>query len=118
MNVSEKADSTIEIECKSLLKIWGINRKNFKITFEWSPRMKETLGFAFPARSLIRLNHSLASQQNVALLQEAICHELAHIVVYQLHGKTAKPHGEEWKSLIVRAGKIPRISIPRSELTV
>jgi len=29
-------------------------------------------------------------------LEEVLCHELAHVAVYRLHGRAARTHGPEW----------------------
>ena len=45
------------------------------------------------------------------LLEEVLCHELAHAAVHRLHGRRAKPHGPEWKALMVKAGHEPRVRV-------
>ena len=103
-------------ECKSLLKLWSVCDLNPKLEIQWSSRMKTTLGLAYPNRSMIRLNKALANKKNRTLLLEAICHELAHLVIHNIYGISVKPHGSEWRSLILKAGYEPRISIPKIEL--
>jgi predicted SprT family Zn-dependent metalloprotease len=37
-------------------------------------------------------------------LREVLCHELAHLAVYRLHGGSARPHGPEWRQLMAAVG--------------
>jgi predicted SprT family Zn-dependent metalloprotease len=45
------------------------------------------------------------------LLHEVLCHEAAHAAVYELHGRGPKPHGLEWRKLMVAAGFEPRVRL-------
>jgi predicted SprT family Zn-dependent metalloprotease len=38
------------------------------------------------------------------ILEEVLCHELAHVAVYRLHGRSVRPHGPEWKRLVRQVG--------------
>jgi hypothetical protein len=49
------------------------------------------------------------------LLEEVLCHELAHVAVYRLHGRAVRPHGPEWKGLVAAAGFKPRARFERAE---
>jgi predicted SprT family Zn-dependent metalloprotease len=40
--------------------------------------------------------------------REVICHEAAHFVVWQRHGRAARPHGPEWAALVSLAGFEPK----------
>jgi SprT protein len=42
-----------------------------------------------------------------------LCHELAHLAVHRLHGRSAKPHGPEWRALMQAAGYPPVTSLCR-----
>lgn len=110
-------DNIVLRECKSLLKLWSVSDLNPRLEIQWSSRMKTTLGLAYPRRSLIRLNKVLSYKENRTLLLEAICHELAHLVIHDIYGISVNPHGSEWRSLIQKAGYEPRTSIPAIELT-
>ena len=39
---------------------------------------------------------------------EVLCHELAHVAAYELHGRRHRPHGPEWAALMQAAGFEPR----------
>ena len=46
------------------------------------------------------------------LLQEVLCHEMAHLAARELHGRNVRPHGPEWKALMTSAGFEPRTRLP------
>jgi predicted SprT family Zn-dependent metalloprotease len=52
---------------------------------------------------------TLASHLNGtgALLEEVLCHELAHIVAFDLVGKAERVHGPTWQRLVCMAGFAP-----------
>lgn len=85
-------------------------------TVEWSHRLTRSLGLAFPERMLIRLDVRLRDPRYASTLQEVLCHELAHLAVYVLHGRDAAMHGLEWRRLIEVAGNEPRMGIHIPEL--
>ncbi len=58
-------------------------------------------------KNLIKLNASLYSDNTDYFLQQVIAHELAHIMVYQLYGRSTKPHGKEWQHLMLAIFTIP-----------
>jgi predicted SprT family Zn-dependent metalloprotease len=62
----------------------------------------------------IRLAAHLANGRR-DLLEEVLCHELAHVAVHRLHGPKARPHGREWKGLVAAAGFEPRVRFPLEE---
>lgn len=63
-----------------------------------------TAGQAFVADNRIRLNTQLLTEHGQAFIDETLPHELAHLVVYQLYGRRARPHGEEWKAVMALFG--------------
>jgi len=51
--------------------------------------------------------HPLLLQQNQAhFLTHVVPHEVAHLLVWQLYGKTA-PHGREWQNIMVSVFNLP-----------
>jgi len=79
-------------------------------------RLRRSLGICRPGNSLIGLNQILLIPDNSNLLEETLCHELAHMVTYFRHGRRARPHGPEWAELMYVAGFQPRAQIPSHEI--
>lgn len=93
------------------LERWGTPSLNDRLRVEFSPRLRRAFGRCYQDERLIRLTPSLVGSQS-HLLAEILCHEAAHAAVYERHGRTAKPHGEEWENLMRLAGFEPRVRIP------
>ena len=92
-------------------KQWGCRWKlpglKDRIIVEFSPRLRVSLGRSYPQRGLVRLNLSLKTED--ALLREVLCHEVAHVAVFELHGTKCRPHGTEWQTLVRTAGFEPHV---------
>lgn len=54
----------------------------------------------------IRLNPLLLVDNRQSFLHEVIPHELAHLLVFALHGRCA-PHGREWKRMMQQVFELP-----------
>jgi hypothetical protein len=110
--------------------LWGVPDLADSVTVEFSTRMRVSLGLCRPAQNRIRLSSVLLegdsadptaahppdeggapSFSRASLLEEVLCHELAHVAVQRLHGRRAKPHGPEWKALMRKAGFEPRVRL-------
>ncbi len=81
------------------------------VKVSYSNRMRVTLGRACPERGYIHLNARLR-ELDPALIDEVVCHEAAHILVYHRYGRSARPHGAEWAALLRQAGYRPRTRMP------
>lgn len=79
--------------------------------WEFSTRMRTSLGRCYPSRRLIRLNADLAKPNLREILSEVVAHEAAHVVAYDRHGPNAGPHGREWAELVLAAGYPARTAI-------
>ena len=95
-------------------KLWGLPKLAESVTVEFSRRFRTSLGRCRPGQGRIRLAAHL-QDGNGKLLEEVLCHELAHVAVYQIHGHRARPHGPEWKGLLSQAGFEPRTRFLRGE---
>lgn len=71
--------------------LWGMPWLQDIVSIEFSRAMRRSLGRCVPKRDLVRLNLS-ALLQNPTLFDEALCHELAYIAVFELHGSEVRPH--------------------------
>lgn len=90
-------------------RVWDAPGLTERITCEWSPRLRRSLGRAYPERMLIRLSLLLQEPEFAWLFREVLCHEAAHLAVHHIHGSRAA-HGDEWRELVRRAGYEPRSS--------
>lgn len=89
---------------------WGLPGLEREVTVEESPRLRSSLARCAVASRRIRLHPALRSQPR-ALREAVLCHELAHIAAYTLHGPTIRPHGPEWRALMIAAGFTPSVRL-------
>ncbi len=57
-------------------------------------------GQAHVEDNLIRLNSELLLTHGAQFWRETLPHELAHLIVWQLHGRRVRPHGAEWQAVM------------------
>lgn len=57
----------------------------------------------------IRLNAYLLCTQSEEVLRTVIPHEVAHLVVYHLHGRDVEGHGVEWQRVMRSFGQDPKV---------
>jgi len=50
--------------------------------------------------SLINFNDVLLQANGEAFIRRTVPHEVAHLVVHQMHGCATRPHGKEWKEVM------------------
>jgi predicted SprT family Zn-dependent metalloprotease len=94
--------------------LWDATALANSIDTQFSNRLHRALGRARVDTRRVRLNPILLNV-NIELLDEVLCHELAHIVVYTRFGRKARPHGSEWADLMRQAGYKPRLRINLEE---
>lgn len=51
--------------------------------------------------SIIRYNHTMLAENGQAFIRQTVPHEVAHLVARALHGRHIRPHGAEWRSIMV-----------------
>lgn len=90
--------------------LWGAPELGSSVAIQFSNRLRTSLGRTRVDARRIRL-HALLAHADEQLLDEVLCHELAHVVVYERFGRSAKPHGPEWAALMRQAGFEPRLRI-------
>jgi predicted SprT family Zn-dependent metalloprotease len=111
------SDSPVEIpaDLMALIARWAKRWRTpglpKRLAIEYSPRLRTSLARSLPSRHLIRLNPVLQQPQNVPLLSEVLCHEAAHVAVFELHGSQCRPHGPEWSRLVTMAGFTPTLHL-------
>jgi SprT protein len=57
----------------------------------------------------IRLNSVLLVQNETDFIEATVPHEVAHLISHRLHGYRIKPHGKEWKSVMLALGLNPTV---------
>jgi SprT protein len=50
--------------------------------------------------SIINYNSVILESNRNAFIQRTVPHEVAHLVAFQLHGLSIKPHGPEWMAVM------------------
>jgi len=105
---------TLQSLARLWAELWGVPGLPDSMRVEYSTRFRSSLGLCRPALGRIRLAAHL-KDGDPDLLEEVLCHELAHVAVHRLHGREAKPHGPEWKRLVREAGFEPRLRIMTEE---
>ena len=102
---------TIPAYLNPLIREWGaqwdVPQLQDIVSVEFSDRMTVSLGRCQPSTGRVRLASWLLSEAP-DLIEEVLCHELAHVAVRELYGPGKLPHGKEWAQLVSRAGFIPR----------
>jgi hypothetical protein len=88
--------------------LWGAAELAAEIKVEISSRMTRSLGRCYADRKLIRIARFVAEESD-ELFEEVLCHEAAHVAAYHLHGRSIRPHGREWKTLVQAAGYEPSV---------
>lgn len=86
----------------SLAFLWAMPAAAEAITVRFSTRLTRSLGRA----DLVGRRISLATwlRDDPALLDHALCHELAHVVAFILVGRSEPAHGPTWRRLMHAAG--------------
>lgn len=96
---------------------WGLPGLEDGVRVRFNPRLRRSAGRCSPATGEISLHPALASAPPQSLAT-VLCHELAHVAAYQLHGRAARPHGPEWAELVIQAGHRPSVALPSRTLGI
>ena len=56
----------------------------------------------------IRLNRELLGKYTSDFIEQTVPHEYAHLVAYRKFGNRIRPHGKEWRSVMLALGAEPR----------
>lgn len=89
---------------------WSLPRLADGVTIEISSRLHRSLGRCYPERRIIRLAPFLFAER-ADLLPEVVCHEVAHLAVFDAHRRGQRPHGAAWRELMRQAGYTPRVRV-------
>jgi len=94
---------------------WNLEGLEERVRWTLSSRMRSSLGRYVPRRREIRIACFVVDAPT-ELLEEVVCHEFAHAAVDEAFGRGCRPHGVEWRRLMLRAGRDPRVRLPATEL--
>jgi len=90
---------------------WGLHGLEHRVSVSVSTRLRTSLGRCLPERGVVRIAKAVAEGPR-PLLDEVLCHELAHVAVFERYGRVVRPHGEEWAALVRQIGFEPRTRLP------
>jgi hypothetical protein len=93
-----------------LAALWGVPGAADAFTVRLSGRLSRSLGRADSASGRVTLAKSLRGDEE--LLDQALCHELAHLIAFFLVGRAEPAHGPTWKRLLRLAGHQPVVRLP------
>lgn len=89
---------------------WGVPGLERRLKITVSRRLRTSLGLYDPIRGEVRIASFLLDAP-ASLVREVLCHEAAHVAVAELHGRSVRPHGREWRALMRAAGFEPRVRL-------
>ena len=96
---------------QSLARVWD-HPQTAGLKIRFNTRLKATLARWVASGDVIELNPS-AANRSAKERREIICHEAAHRAVHNLYGRSARPHGPEWRALVEAAGFEARTTLFR-----
>ncbi len=96
--------------------VWQLPALNSAVSIAPNKRLRRSLGRCHPTTGRISLHPSILEERE-EILKEVLCHEVAHVAAYLLHGPTIRPHGREWAILMEKAGFVPRARMEPSRLS-
>lgn len=59
-------------------------------------------GQALPRTWQLRFNLEIYEKQPQAFLSEVPAHEIAHLIAFELYGRSIRPHGKEWQAIMIK----------------
>ena len=105
----ENASGPLPANARALLArlamVWDTPDLESRVHVRTSSRMTRTLARAFPATGEVRISTRVLEFAPEGLLLEIVCHEAAHVACFLIHGRRVRPHGQEWRRLMRRAGQ-------------
>lgn len=101
---------------RELARLWSMPDLAASVSVRFSNRLTRSLGRADANTGRIALAVSIA--EDPALLDAALCHELAHLAAFRLVGASERAHGPTWQRLVRQAGHAAtlRLAIGRHDV--
>lgn len=106
------SDPQLRREVDRLSSIWANPELPGSVDIVFSSRLTRTLGRADVVRRRVTLAACLNGTG--AVFDEVLCHELAHIVAFDMVGRAERVHGATWQRLVAMAGFVPRRKLQTS----
>lgn len=91
------------------------NRPFQRPTYLFNQRGKSA-GTAHLQRNIIKFNPVLFIQNRKEFIEQVVAHEVAHLIVYQLYGKS-RPHGREWQHVMQNVFNCPALTTHSLDIT-
>ena len=98
------------LKARHFCDLWALPDLAEKVHIDFSNCLKSSWGRSSVENRSIRLHPDLALADE-ELVDEVLCHELAHIAVYEKYGPGKRPHGGEWASFVREAGFDPKLGL-------
>lgn len=101
--VKQVEDKVLE----TYLRAEQVFQRSFELPeIDWGQR-GTCAGRASWRQNQISLNSVLLIENRDEFIREIVPHEVAHLINRALHGPMVKPHGSEWRSVMVALGQTP-----------
>lgn len=113
IELKNKAQSTLIALFEHALSSPNLNefKKVFKLPILAYNQRGKIAGSALLQKNVIKLNPKLLIENTEYFFSHIIAHELSHILVYQLYGLRVKPHGLEWKKVMLEVFELaPKVT--------
>lgn len=107
MTPTDPRFAQVSFSLRRLGEIWSCPDLVDRTSVRFSSRLTRAVGRADPDRALITLAASLPADGE--LLDEVLCHELAHLVAHARVGRSEPPHGPTWQALVREGGHSPAL---------
>ncbi|MDC0219965.1 SprT-like domain-containing protein, partial [Verrucomicrobia bacterium] len=88
------------------VKTWELFEIKIDPTISYDLR-GQAAGQANYRHNVIRLNRELLEKYTADFIDQTVPHEFGHLVAYRVYGSRIKPHGKEWKSVVLALGAKP-----------
>jgi predicted SprT family Zn-dependent metalloprotease len=98
--------SSVLDSLKRWFSLWGLAGFERLTTICFSGRLRRALGRCYARKRQITIAAHLKEMQP-SFLEEVLCHEVAHLAVFEMFGENCRPHGPEWAQLMRAAGFEP-----------
>lgn len=78
------------------------------ISWTFSNRMTRSAGYAYKKSKEMKFSAKIFAEMSKFEMYQTIAHETAHIIQFIIY-PNSKPHGREWKSIMIDLGFEPKI---------